>query len=91
MGDTISLPCSTGKVLYALGRFEEAIECYDKAIELSKGKFYSAFSGKAFALCKLGKFDEVSEFLNEASKFLTKWTIDVIKLLILVFHNREIL
>tara|TARA_B100000586_G_C19801355_1_gene298256 strand:- start:38 stop:490 length:453 start_codon:yes stop_codon:yes gene_type:complete len=55
-----------GKALYELGRPEEAIECFDKAIELDPKKA-SAWYNKGTALTNLGRPEEAIECFDKAS------------------------
>ena len=55
-----------GKALYELGRPEEAIECFDKAIELDPKKA-SAWYNKGTALTSLGRPEEAIECFDKAS------------------------
>ena len=49
--------CDKAAALCKLGRFEEALQVYDKALELNPDCF-DAWWGKAAALRNLGRFEE---------------------------------
>ena len=49
-----------GEALFESGKYEEAIECYDKAIEL-KNDYTNAYANKAGTLEKLGRDKEAIE------------------------------
>jgi tetratricopeptide (TPR) repeat protein len=60
-----------GDLLLALGDYEEAAKCYDKALEQDKAEHNSALTlyaanGKGLALIYLGKYDETIDSLNQA-------------------------
>ena len=56
---------SKGFALYELGRYEEAIECYDKAIELDPD-YADAWKHKGDALYELGRYEEAIECYDKA-------------------------
>lgn len=53
----VVLTSGKGNALNVQGNYEEAIKCYDKAIELDPNYTF-AWSGKGNALSNLGKFEE---------------------------------
>jgi len=53
--------------LYFLGRYDKAIPCYDKAIELEP-ESPSTYAGKSRALEKLGRFEEAKDCYKQAKK-----------------------
>ncbi|KZX16526.1 TPR repeat-containing protein YrrB [Methanobrevibacter cuticularis] len=67
--------CSVGKVFNYLGDFNEAITYFDRAISLKTStrsktwhydKYTFIYSGKAVALFKLGKYEDVLSLLDKA-------------------------
>ena len=60
-----------GVALKNLSRFKDAIECYDKAIEINP-QFLTAWENKAFAEEKLGKFSELQESKLRINEIKTK-------------------
>jgi curved DNA-binding protein CbpA len=54
-----------GGALYALGKYDEAIECYDKAIEIDPGSPV-VWNNKGLALNSLGKYDEAIASYDKA-------------------------
>ncbi len=54
-----------GLALAKLGKYEEAIECFDKAIELNPN-FAPAWNNKGVALAKLGKYEEAIKCYDKA-------------------------
>lgn len=54
-----------GDALYAQGKYEEAIEAFNKAIEL-KPLYETAWAGKGMTLGSQGKYDEAIVDLNKA-------------------------
>ena len=57
--------CDKGKSLADLGRYDEAITCYDKAIEL-KPDFDLAHRDKGLALANLGRYDDAIKCCDKA-------------------------
>ena len=55
----------TGDDLYRIGRYNEAIEAFDKAIEINP-KDSDAWNGKGSVLFKLNKFDEAIKAYDKA-------------------------
>ena len=55
-----------GRVLSRLKRYGMALECIDKALELSNYQYAPAWIKKGFVLLKLGKYEEALECYNEA-------------------------
>jgi len=56
-----------GYDLYKLGKFEEAIKCYDEVLNIDP-KDIDALNNKGIALGKLGKLDEAIKCYDKASK-----------------------
>ncbi|HJN57701.1 MAG: tetratricopeptide repeat protein [Nitrososphaerales archaeon] len=56
-----------GYDLYKLGKFEEAIKCYNKVLDIDP-KDIDALNNKGIALGKLGKLDEAIKCYDKASK-----------------------
>ena len=56
-----------GYDLYKLGKFEEAIKCYDEVLKIDP-KDIDALNNKGIVLGKLGKLDEAIKCYDEASK-----------------------
>jgi tetratricopeptide (TPR) repeat protein len=54
-----------GLALGELGKYHEAIECFNKAIEINPHYEY-AWNNKGVALDKLGKYHEATECFNKA-------------------------
>ena len=57
--------------LYFLERYEEAVSCYDKAIEIESDD-PSLYSGKSKSLEKLGRIEEAIYCQNLAKKSINK-------------------
>ncbi len=57
--------CGKGDVLYDLERFEEALDTYEKALQLDP-HYFSAFKGKGNALYKLKRYNDALEAYNQA-------------------------
>ena len=60
-----------GKILVIQKKFEKALECFSKAIELNK-KEPAYYNNKGVLLTKLKKYDEASEFLDDAIKLFAE-------------------
>ena len=56
-----------GIALDDLGKHEEAIKCYDKALELNP-KYEKAWNNKGNTFEKLGRKEEAQECFQEAKK-----------------------
>jgi tetratricopeptide (TPR) repeat protein len=56
-----------GKALYNLGKHDEAIQAYDKAIKINP-QYVDAWINKGKALCNLGKHDEAIQAYDKAIK-----------------------
>jgi len=56
---------SKGHDLYALGRYEEAIQCYDKALQI-KPNFAGAWSNRGVTLDEIGQFEEAIKSYDKA-------------------------
>ena len=54
-----------GFMLYELGWYKEAIECFDKVLEIQP-KFAMAWYSKGCALLMLGRYEEALECFNKA-------------------------
>jgi len=57
--------------LYFLGRFEDAIACYDKVIQVEPDN-PSPYAGKSKALEKLGRFEEARDCYEQAKELEVK-------------------
>ena len=55
----------TASTLFLQGKYDEAIQAFDKAIEL-KPNYAEAWNLKGIAFCQLGKFDEAIQAFNKA-------------------------
>jgi tetratricopeptide (TPR) repeat protein len=56
-----------GYALVSLGKYEDAVKCYDKAIEIDPGRaFEYKREGKGWSLIKLGKQDEAIKYHEKA-------------------------
>ena len=49
---------SKGIALHKLGRYAEAIKCYDKVISIKPNTAYGAYNNKGASLAKLKKINE---------------------------------
>jgi tetratricopeptide (TPR) repeat protein len=56
---------SKGKILANLGKLEESLDCFDRAIAL-KPNYYEAWCEKALALEQLGRLEEANLCFNES-------------------------
>jgi len=56
-----------GDVLYGQGKYYDAIQAYEKAIELNS-QSYDAWCGKGDTFCRLGKYYEAIQAYDEAKK-----------------------
>ena len=54
-----------GNALARLGKFEDALRCYDRALELDPG-YRGAWVNMGFVLTKMGRFDEAASCADEA-------------------------
>ena len=64
-------------LLLALGNYEEAVVCYDEALEQKEVKesielITYAVNGKGLALINLGKYDETLDLLGEALEMVNE-------------------
>ena len=59
-----------GDALVGLGRFDEAMRCYEEAIRLEPD-LAEAHAGKGYALVRLGRFDEAIKCYDEAVRLET--------------------
>jgi tetratricopeptide (TPR) repeat protein len=57
-----------GFSLHYLEKYEEALACFDKAIELNPG-YAEAWVNKGVTLCSFGRFDEAIACCDKAIKF----------------------
>lgn len=55
-----------GNALNSLGKFEEALSCFDKALEINPN-YAEAWNNKGLALGKLGRYQEALECYDKAS------------------------
>ena len=55
-------------MLAEAGEYEEALKCYDKALELDPGQGAMAWSDKAYALCNLNRYEEALRAVGKATK-----------------------
>ena len=60
-----------GNVLDELGRYEEALESYDRAIKINENHA-EAWILKSFVLCKINRFNEALEAINKAKEIAEK-------------------
>ena len=60
-----------GLALYNLGKYEQAIECYDKALEVDRN-YVLAWYNKGNALGNLGKPEEAIECYDKALQIRTR-------------------
>ncbi|WOV92758.1 MAG: tetratricopeptide repeat protein [Candidatus Nitrosoabyssus spongiisocia] len=63
--DDVDSNYEIGLVWMCMGKYEDAMCCFDRALELNP-KFASAYTNKAFILCKMKKFDVALKNLNKA-------------------------
>ena len=61
-----------GVELYAQGKYDEALKCYDKAIELDP-QFSLAWNNKGAALFSQGKYDEAIQAYDKAIEIAPKY------------------
>jgi len=54
-----------GNALARLGKFEEALGCYERALDIDAG-YRGAWVNKGFVLTKLGRFDEAASCADRA-------------------------
>jgi len=54
-----------GNALARLGKFEDALRCYDRALDIDPG-YRGAWVNKGFVLTKLGRFDEAASCADHA-------------------------
>jgi len=56
---------SKAQTLYRLGRIEDSLPCYDRALALDQHHVHALF-GKGSMLANLGRFSEAIPFLEKA-------------------------
>ncbi len=56
-----------GAKLAALGRYEEALACYEKALDINPGN-PAAWNNKGYSLTKLGRYNEAIKCYNQSIK-----------------------
>src|SRR5207253_2236366 len=65
-----------GLAFHRLGKYEEAIKCYDKALEIDPN-YVTAWNNKGYTLDKLGKYKEAIKWYDKAlktdPKYVTAW------------------
>ena len=54
-----------GKILASLGKYEEALTCYDRALAI-KSSYYEAWCEKGVLLEELGYWQEAEDCFNES-------------------------
>lgn len=64
--------CSNGNALYNLAKYQEAIACYDRALEIDT-KNADAWNNKGFSLSILGKYDEAMVCYDRAIEINPKY------------------
>ena len=63
--------------MYILGRYEEAIECFDRALEINPN-FAEAWNNKGNVLDELGRYEEAVESKGKAAfLFYLEGRIDI--------------
>lgn len=60
-----------GMIHFALGQYDESMDCYDRAIKVNRGNSW-AWCTKGISLLKLGKVNEALGAANEAIKYAQK-------------------
>jgi tetratricopeptide (TPR) repeat protein len=64
---------NNGTALDNLGKYEEAIQCYDRVLEID-GKYVEAWYNKGTALDNLGKYEEAIQCYDKALEIDNKYT-----------------
>lgn len=62
-----------GVDLYYMGKYEGAIQAYDKAIEINP-EYAQAWSGKGDALCLIGRSEEAIQAYDKAIEIDPEYT-----------------
>ena len=83
--------CNKAFALRGLGRFEEALKAFDKAVEIKSGPV-NIWCEKAFTHTKLGQFEEALKAFEKAVEFNSKWDLAHKNLGVVYFQflNRKI-
>lgn len=71
MSTEISILIEKGTRLLEDGKYDEALECFDKALSLDP-KNTHAWNQKGVALRSLGRYDEAIECFNKALEIVPK-------------------
>ncbi|MFC1716750.1 tetratricopeptide repeat protein [Candidatus Poribacteria bacterium] len=73
-GDSAEILYNKGTGLYDMGRYEEAIECFDKAIAIAPNHSV-AWSDKGMALSNIGRYEEAIECFDKAIEIAPNYSV----------------